>query len=96
MHSRKERAMKMIRDTLMSSPVRRLAVAIAVASAGAAVAGAVVLAERPGHIDPRMARAAEPFAGSAAIAAVADPSLPAAADVVGTAPERGDEAPSTF
>jgi hypothetical protein len=39
---------------------------------------------------------AEPFAGSAAIAAVADPSLPAAADVVGTAPKRGDEAPSTF
>jgi hypothetical protein len=96
MHSRKERAMKMIRDTLMSSPVRRLAVAIAVASAGAAVAGAVVLAERPGHIDPRAARMAEPFAGSAAIAAVADPSLPAAADVVGTAPKRGDEAPSTF
>jgi len=85
--------MKRTRDTLMSSPVRRLAVAIAVASAGAAVAGAVVLAERPGHIDPR---AAVPFAGSAAIAAVADPSLPAAADVVGTAPERGDEAPSTF
>jgi len=91
--------MKMIRDTLMSSPLRRLAVAIAVASAGAAVAGAVVLAERPGHIDPRMARAAEPFAGSAAIAAIAaiaDPSLPAADDVVGAAPERDDEAPSTF
>jgi hypothetical protein len=88
--------MKMIRDTLMSSPLRRLAVVIAVASAGAAVAGAVVLAERPGHIDARAASTAEPFAGMAATTAVADPSLPAAADVVGTAPERGDEAPSTF
>jgi hypothetical protein len=88
--------MKMIRDTLMSSPLRRLAAAIAVASAGAAVAGAVVLAERPGHIDARAARTAEPLTGMAATTTVADPSLPAAADVVGTAPERGDEAPPTF
>jgi hypothetical protein len=115
--------MKMIRHTMMSPHVRRLAVAVAVASAGAAVAGAVVLAERPGHIDLRATRTNEPLAGTSAMAATAhpatrspkdawralpspwaheaaalptDPSLPAAAAALATAPEPSDEAPPTF
>jgi hypothetical protein len=118
--------MKRIHPVLRSPHVRQFVVAVAVTGAGAAVAGAVVLAERPARVEPAALRiAAEPLdagvtaaiGGHAATrspkdawrrlpppwsheralrAASADPSLPAAADVVGAAPERDDDAPSTL
>jgi len=61
--------MKMIRHALRSPHVRQVLVAVAVASAGAAVAGAVVLAERPARSGAESARVAvPPLAGGAAAA----------------------------
>jgi len=62
--------MKKIRDSLRSPQLRRLIAAVAVASAGAAVAGAVALAERPLHSNASLSRAVgESLAGDAAVAA---------------------------
>lgn len=62
--------MKKIRDSLRSPQLRRLIAAVAVASAGAAVAGAVALAERPVHSNASLSRAVgESLAGDAAVAA---------------------------
>ena len=57
--------MKMIHHALRSRHARQLLVTVAVATAGAAVAGAVVLAERPARIDSAAARVAAALAGAA-------------------------------